>query len=121
MKHLALWFSVLLLTTGCGLNPDIGAVNIDPLDRNQSRTKLMIDNKYDVIVVKDAREHEDIYIVLFDHMYEQTPVPRVERKAVAIKAIEEFSRCKVVEGSINWEGAIVGLLDNSRITAGVSC
>ena len=121
MKHLALVFSILMLTTACGLNPDIGEVKIDPLDLNQSRTKLIIDNKYDVIVVKDAREHEIIYIVLFDHMYETTPVPRTERKAVAIKAIEEFSKCKVVEDSINWEGAVVGLLDNSRITAGVIC
>ena len=119
MNRFIFSLSTILLITSCGLNPDPGEVIADPFS-NQTRTKVIVENKYDVIVVKQPNELEDVYIVAFNSAYEQVPVPRTERRAIYSRAIEQFSGCKVVDDSITFAGGTL-LLDDSRMIAGVRC
>ena len=111
--------SCMLALSACGLNPDVGEVTAGPFSK-QTRTKVIVDNKYDVIVIKNPSELEDVYIVTFNSAYEQVPVPRIERRAVFTKAIEQVSGCKVVDDSITFTGA-TDLIDDFRMNAGVRC
>ena len=119
MKHLISAVGTILLISSCGLNPDVGEVIADPFS-NQTRTKVIVEGKYDVIVVKEPNEIEDVYTVLFNNVYEQVPVPQTERRAVYSKAIEQFSGCKVVDDSIRFTGA-TPLIDDFKMIAGVMC
>lgn len=119
MKGLIYFMGFISILSGCGLNPDVGEVVKDPLS-NQTRTKVIVDNKYDVIVVKTPSEIEDVYTVMFNSAYEQVPVPRTERRAVYTRAIEQFSGCKVVDDSITFTGA-TSIQDDFRMIAGVKC
>jgi hypothetical protein len=80
---------------------------------------IVVDGKYDVPVVKQHKNGEEVYQAVAIYYKTKNRPPQSIQQSVYIKAIEQYSGCEVIPESVRWVDA--GVASNAAMTASVDC